>query len=380
MNCSCHSWNRTYLYTYSLRRCGTYCARIYIFVLMKKLWPSNKVCCLPGPGVTKATGNNKSTNATQKWSRTVKWPTVRPAIVVVVVHIVVVVIIFFFFVIYVVVVVVVPLVWSLKVGCWLVTSSTVESWLHCVLPVYAANSYCCCCCCFCFSDPCLSLFVVAIIFCLELAIAIAIAFLALVRVPHLKLPLLLLLLLLFLIRSSFNSVFIYTCPACMCMWVCEYRLPTGRILYHTILFRFYYMSLRRGRHSVSLCGYLYLCVLCEYAIVSVRVMVSLILPCQCVCLCGFLKERVKCVLWFYMNFLEFFMHSTWKFVRQEFHHNNKNNKNNKKSSNSSRKQPEPQNFCLPRAAAAVPRVLIWIFVPERSGEPESKRTIYTIYA
>lgn len=84
MNCSWHSWKRTYLYTYSLRRCGTYCARIYIFVLMKKLWPSNKVCCLPGPGVTKATGNNKSTNATQKWSRTVKWPTVRPAIVVVV--------------------------------------------------------------------------------------------------------------------------------------------------------------------------------------------------------------------------------------------------------------------------------------------------------
>jgi len=36
-------------------------------------------------------------------------------------------------------------------------------------------------------------------------------------------------------------------------------VPTGRILYHTILFRFYYTSLRRGRHRFSLCGYLYLC-------------------------------------------------------------------------------------------------------------------------
>jgi len=45
----------------------------------------------------------------------------------------------------------------------------------------------------------------------------------------------------------------------------------------------------------------------------------------CMCMCVHMTERVKCVLWFYMNFLESFMHSARKFVRQEFYHNNKSN-------------------------------------------------------
>lgn len=66
----------------------------------------------------------------------------------------------------------------------------------------------------------------------------------------------------------------------------------------------------------------------------------------CVCVCVlvwlYVTKRVKCVLWFYMNFLESFMHSARKFVRQEFYHNNSNinNNNNKKSSNNNKKEPQ----------------------------------------
>lgn len=229
-------------------------------------------------------GSRNVTKAAQKWSTTVKWPNERPTCN--------------------------RCRCRCRCRCCMVVGDPDDSWeltplcascLRCefillllvftwcwpFLLDFCAFSYFFFCCRFCWC-------------CHYLLSCAAIAFLALQWGPLLLLLLLMLLLLLlrplllFPIRSSFNSVFIYTCP-CVC--------PLGVYFIIQYCFGFYDMSLRRGRHRrFSLCGYLYLCY--EHAVVFLLQLL--------------LEERVKCVLWFYMNFLEFLCTQHENLFRQEF--------------------------------------------------------------